>query len=236
MTPPVALRPELRLPGRVLLIAVAAWLGASVLLGIVLAVLGVHVPRDETLFSPWLEGGQLAAYAVLAGLTWWGAQRSSPDPAATLGLVRPVRWRRALALVGLAWVTLIAIEAVLEPILHGGESQGLKPTAVPHALTSYAGVALGFLAVVVAAPIVEELFFRGAVYGWARPRFGPVATALGSAVVFAAFHLQPRAFPVLALVGLASALIYEETGSIAPGMVLHALFNGPAFVFAFLSS
>ena len=48
-------------------------------------------------------------------------------------------------------VALFTAEIVLEPILHGGEAQGLSPAAYPGGLEAAIGVLLAGLSVVVAA-------------------------------------------------------------------------------------
>ena len=56
----------------------------------------------------------------------------------------------------------------------------------------------------VGAPIVEELAFRGLLFGALEKRGqGQVACVLISAVAFALFHFEPVRFPVLLVIGLA---------------------------------
>ncbi len=92
----------------------------------------------------------------------------------------------------------------------------------------------GFLVVLFAgavlAPIAEELFFRGFVFGsYLRTQTAPVAYGLSS-LLFATLHLNlPAVLPILTL-GLLFAAAYRRTGSIVPGIVAHALFNLVGFV------
>jgi membrane protease YdiL (CAAX protease family) len=82
---------------------------------------------------------------------------------------------------------------------------------------------------VVAAPIGEELLFRGLLYRSLRNRMG-IALAVGlSAAVFGVMHWwfgDPAVliFPRVAL-GVLLALLYEGTGSLYPSMLLHAWVN-----------
>jgi membrane protease YdiL (CAAX protease family) len=86
--------------------------------------------------------------------------------------------------------------------------------------------------VVVAAPLVEELTFRGVGFTLLA-RFGTVAAVVGTAIAFAADHGLVEGFPALFVFGLAVALVRVRTGSIYPGMLLHATFNALALVDAF---
>ena len=69
---------------------------------------------------------------------------------------------------------------------------------------------LTFLALIV-APIVEELFFRGFVYGGLASRYNARKGALVSALVFAAAHIDPLTFLPLFLLGLMYAWLYHRT-------------------------
>ena len=91
-----------------------------------------------------------------------------------------------------------------------------------------------FLVACVGAPVVEEIAFRGLLYGHARqqswkwPRALSVAFAmLFSATVFAAIHPQGMlAMPALAGVSLGFCITREWSGSAYPGMIAHGLHNG----------
>jgi membrane protease YdiL (CAAX protease family) len=88
-----------------------------------------------------------------------------------------------------------------------------------------------FLAAVVGAPLLEEIFFRGALYGALRRRFGIGAAIVGSSAFFAILHPQlPLGFLPIALLGAAFCALYEWRQSLIPGMVAHAVNNGMAFL------
>lgn len=90
-------------------------------------------------------------------------------------------------------------------------------------------VFLGFLAAVW-APVVEELFFRGAFYAAWRQRCGRWVSGVLTGVIFAAVHPQGwTAIPALGAVGLVFALLREWRGSILAPMTAHALNNGTLF-------
>lgn len=86
------------------------------------------------------------------------------------------------------------------------------------------------LLVVIAAPISEEVCFRGMLYGGLRERLPRVAAALIAGLVFGALHAATgvSTVPVLIGFGFILALLYEKTGSIVPGILLHMLNNSVA--------
>lgn len=78
----------------------------------------------------------------------------------------------------------------------------------------------------IAAPLTEELVFRGCLYGVLR-QFGGRWLAIGiTAVVFALIHGHAASIPGLLMLAVALALLYEATGSLWAPMALHAIFNG----------
>lgn len=91
-----------------------------------------------------------------------------------------------------------------------------------------------FLVACVGAPVVEEIAFRGLLYGHARqqswrwPKALSVALAmLFSATVFGAIHPQGvLAVPALAGVSFGFCITREWSGSVYPGMVAHGVHNG----------
>lgn len=81
------------------------------------------------------------------------------------------------------------------------------------------------ITVVVIAPLTEELFMRGMLFGWLRGRYGVRVGLLVSAVIFGAAHFNLLLLPGLICSGLIFGILYERTGSLAPSMVAHATHN-----------
>lgn len=83
------------------------------------------------------------------------------------------------------------------------------------------------------APLVEEIFFRGFVFGGLRGRYGFQKAALISSILFAAVHLQLTALIPIAILGYIFAFLYEHSGSIWPGILMHFLTNACSLSAAF---
>lgn len=76
------------------------------------------------------------------------------------------------------------------------------------------------------APLVEEIFFRGALQGYLRSHWRFVGSALLTGVIFAALHPQGLwGIPALASISVALSLLREWRGSLIAPMVAHALNN-----------
>ena len=81
------------------------------------------------------------------------------------------------------------------------------------------------------APVVEELFFRGFMFGALAKRLGPWWGMGITGVVFAVGHAPAPAISLVALgvFGVGLCLLYWRTQSIVPCMALHALNNAITF-------
>ncbi len=92
------------------------------------------------------------------------------------------------------------------------------------------GLVLTLIAAAVVAPIAEEIFFRGFLYGGLRGRIGVIGAMLVSTVFFTALHFTLDQFIPIFFLGLFLAYLYEKTGSLYPGMFLHATNNAVSLV------
>jgi membrane protease YdiL (CAAX protease family) len=96
--------------------------------------------------------------------------------------------------------------------------------------TNALAIALGYFGTAIVAPFAEETFFRGFVIGGLRRRFGAVGALLISAVFFALLHPPFTIFPVIFVLGLLLGLLFLQTGSLYPGILMHAMFNTVGFI------
>lgn len=97
---------------------------------------------------------------------------------------------------------------------------------------AFGALPVQILLIVIAAPISEEVCFRGMLFGGLRTRLPRVAAALLSGLIFGALHATTgiSAVPPLIFFGFVLSLLYERTGSIVPGIVLHMLNNSVALI------
>jgi|GEM_PF-1148160 len=88
------------------------------------------------------------------------------------------------------------------------------------------------LLIVIAAPIAEETCFRGMLFGGLREKLPRLAAALITGLIFGGLHVLTgvTAVPPLIVFGFLLALLYERTGSVVPGILLHMVNNSIALL------
>jgi membrane protease YdiL (CAAX protease family) len=93
-------------------------------------------------------------------------------------------------------------------------------------------VPLLWFAVVVGAPLFEEIFFRGFLFDGLRRSAGPVLAILITAASWAVIHLQYGGIELITIfaMGIVLGLARLKSGSIYPPLVMHALSNLAAMV------
>ena len=98
--------------------------------------------------------------------------------------------------------------------------------------SGFGPVPVQILLIVFGAAIAEEICFRGMLFGGLRERLPKVPAALVAGLVFGALHAFTgiTAVPPLIVLGFVFCLLYEKTGSIVPGMLLHMLNNSVALL------
>jgi uncharacterized protein len=92
------------------------------------------------------------------------------------------------------------------------------------------GVWGGVLRIVIIAPIVEELIFRGMIMSGFSRNYRPAFAIFFSALLFALFHLNPWQFPAAFALGLILGWIRIRTGSVLACITGHAIHNGLVFL------
>jgi membrane protease YdiL (CAAX protease family) len=97
---------------------------------------------------------------------------------------------------------------------------------------SFGTLPLQILLIVIAAPVSEEVCFRGMLFGGLRERLPRLGAALICGLIFGGLHALTgiSAVPPLIAFGFILALLYEKTGSIVPGIILHMLNNSVALL------
>jgi membrane protease YdiL (CAAX protease family) len=141
--------------------------------------------------------------------------------------------RAALVAVG-TFVLVLAAGAALSALgLNPSSEQGLVPDEWPP--PDQTVFAANVLLAVLAGPFVEELLFRGLGFGLLRP-FGRALAIVGWAAAFAAVHGLVEGFVLIFVLGLGLALMRELSGSVLPGLALHATFNAIAIGAAVVSA
>jgi membrane protease YdiL (CAAX protease family) len=196
---------------------------AAIIFSIPVAIVDPKVGQDEGSVAANLIA-QLIQVAMLIAVPLAIAQRGKQSLGDTLRSLGVRRFApSAFGWMALAVVVYLVVGGVLYLLIQPEQediAQNFGPTSVQ------------VLLIVIAAPISEELSFRGFLFGGLRARTPALVAALISGGLFGALHAATgiAAVPQLVAFGVILALLYERTGSIVPGLLLHALNNSAALL------
>jgi membrane protease YdiL (CAAX protease family) len=165
---------------------------------------------------------------VLAGLVLFLTGRAGPKRGAVgrramvpLAPVSGKAWLWSLIGGAAGVIALAALWTVMASIVR------VPPNLLPdtRGIPLWTGVPL-LLVAIAAAPLTEEIAFRGYAMSLLRRRFGPITALFIASTMFACAHLtQGLSAPkliVYELVGLGLGFIALRTGSLLPAMVAHS--------------
>ena len=205
--------------GGTILMALPAAAVAAVIAG------GSDIDSDHAALAVVLGANLLLEFFLLAAVALFTVRKYRVSWA-MVGLRLPERggWWLPLTLLGGALVVIWTYFSILASL--GAEPTGNIPDeafdSVP--LT----VLVGILSLAL-APVMEETFFRGFLFGGLRGRWGFFFAALSTGFLFALAHVDPLVFIPFTAVGMIFAWGYVYSGSILAGMIAHLLFNSISF-------
>ncbi|MEZ6062147.1 MAG: ABC transporter permease subunit/CPBP intramembrane protease [Planctomycetaceae bacterium] len=118
----------------------------------------------------------------------------------------------------------IISDARVEVLKELTERMKLDLNAVP--------LAVKLLGLAIAPALCEEFFFRGFLQNSLRTRLSAAGAIAGSAILFGLFHVVmqdalffERFFPTM-FMGVVLGIVFEQSRSVVPGMLLHVTHNG----------
>ena len=84
-----------------------------------------------------------------------------------------------------------------------------------------------------AVPFAEELFFRGVLFVWIRNKLGFWIGAIISAAIFGILHGDISVAGATFVMGLILAWFYENSKSLWPPIMIHAVYNSLELIFLY---
>lgn len=150
----------------------------------------------------------------------------TPEPSPTHSLAGGVGWGAWYLVTGsarLGWLL-----PFLGTVLRLPTERGAVHEMAGQVELGLSGAGLLFLAVAVAAPLGEELLFRGVLLPGLRAWCSPVVAVVATATLFGALHVGQYGLGAVAVVfyGVVFGWARLATGRLAAPMILHALMNG----------
>lgn len=107
-----------------------------------------------------------------------------------------------------------------------GAAEDLAAEATLLSASSPLRLVLVLFVVACVGPLVEELFFRGALFGALRHTHGAIGAATVSGLCFVLAHISNyRKWPALAVVALVMSHLRAASGSLLPSLAMHVAFN-----------
>ncbi len=87
-----------------------------------------------------------------------------------------------------------------------------------------------FLTIAIAAPVLEELIFRGVILDGLLKKYSPVKAILVSSFLFGFLHLNPWQFIGAMAIGAFSGYVYYKTKNLLLCIIIHFVNNAFAFL------
>lgn len=214
------------------------WLGCALMLALApgAAVAGLF---EDGSIAQMAANVTVLPVAILVGVTVWFQvnRRFYQTPislAAAFGFNRRNTGRCLLlglgtgfGLVGIAMALALSTSLLIQALGDQAEPQKLVTLIAEEAAKPDQTGTLVFFVVMAAvvAPVVEEILFRGILYPAIKQIGYPRIAAIGTAILFALFHVNLLTFASLTAVALGLIALYEFTDNLLAPIVAHAVFN-----------
>jgi CAAX protease family protein len=160
---------------------------------------------------------------ALALVFWFGQRRDL----VTLGFRIPLTWSFAAAIVMsvVAWFALLAQRKQLAGDPGGLARVRARLAHVERLLPRSVGERRWFDRVSITAGVCEEVLYRGFMLWYFEHWMGPIAALFAASAVFGWSHIYQglRGMATTGVAGLLLGGVYLATGSLIPGMALHAI-------------
>jgi membrane protease YdiL (CAAX protease family) len=175
--------------------------------------------------APWLA---MAGWPILATTI------KGNGPKIDLGLIAPrthLRLGFAAGLLSLAAASLVAVIVTqfTGPLSSTAGDIGLNQSGIV--------LVIFVLMAMFGAPIVEEIAFRGLLFGaLLKAHVNEHLVVVITALVFALFHFEPKRFIILFAIGMILGEVRRRTGSTSAAIVAHIVNNTPAALFILVTA
>jgi membrane protease YdiL (CAAX protease family) len=209
-------------------------------LGVLVYVMGIRLTPSGQFFSVWkilhsplaIAGSTVLSTPVVVAVFWGLTRLRTHRVADYLAL----RWPsvRAFGLSVLACLAFYAVLYVLPSKLFEADDRFIRDMV--SAAQEAGALPLVAIALIVAAPITEELAFRGFLFRTLERKFGAATVIVVTTIGWTALHIQYSLAGLMVVFasGLLLGVVRRYSGSLYLTMILHGVWNGAAFASAML--
>lgn len=198
---------------------------------------GGNVNHDALLIANLIE--TVLIYGIVLGIIAWRTVLRYHVPWSALGVRKaPVlAWVLVVPIWFLMFIAAALAGQAVNFLFYGGKAQNPQIDAITGG-GGFSWIALitAILSASIIAPIVEELLFRGMLYGLLRSRWpSAVLAVIADGALFAAAHGIGLILASIFVVGVTLCIVYEKTKSTLVTMTLHCLFNSISVATVFIT-
>lgn len=207
--------------------AAVGWALGTYFLYLLIAVSAISLREGASRDVITLFGCQLIAYLFsLFGILRIYAPRASIRDLTGIRVTHPIAYPIAILLGGSLLLPVNELyTAIVERFPAEIPADELVETLRDSSPTRVVATGVVFVLLV---PILEEVFYRGALFRPLLPAVGPAATIAVTALLFASAH-ETRAIVPIALAGALLGFARWQSGSVVCSILLHMTFNAVPF-------
>lgn len=163
----------------------------------------------------------LVYYVVATGGAFWIAHRKRKKRTSIGAYGFDFSTAKVMALVAIA---VIAIQiGIIVPLVNLVPMPGIIREMFME-MAKNKGV-FAFIAIVIAAPVLEELIFRGIILDGLLRIYSPFKAILISSMLFGVVHLNPWQFITAFILGMFAGWAYYKTGNLTLSVLIHFVNN-----------
>ncbi len=218
------------------LIGVGILIGSLVFVSILLGAIVVGLDLGDTQQDYAAAVLTIGFEALFAGAVLMLARRRRIDLAA-LGFRRPERWGPLGIATAGTYGTLFAYNLGVALLKEAGVDtsavEGGNEIPLDDALDGlplFGLLALFGVAVVIVAPLAEEIFFRGLLFRGLDGVWAGWAAIAVSGIAFGAFHLNLAVLVPFSVIGMLFAWAFKASGSLWVVIIAHFIINSVSFI------
>lgn len=128
-------------------------------------------------------------------------------------------------------VAIVYVMQLILPVVNWSETQDVGFNNVVSSMDRI----ITFVALVILAPLMEELIFRGYLYSRLRGKMSALPAIILVSVLFGAMHGQWNVGIVVGVMSVVLCIAREMTGTIYAGILMHMIRNGIAFYMLYVN-